>query len=144
MPCASAMSSGMSPQLPDSRGQAAAQGAGVSGTAGLAPWPQSNTKPHWTCSHYERKHQSHQARVQGNKSVVFGFSLFHFSSFVQKFLVVINVKSFHFSSCHCKCKLLQVHKPFFQQNHKPVSLGKQKRFFFFPFSTFTQQSKLSR
>lgn len=98
---------GMSPQLPDSGGQAAGKGAGGSGTVGLTPWPKSNTKPRWTCSHYERKRQSLQVRLQGKKVVMFSFSLFPLFSFFQKFLVVIKLKSLSFCSCHCKCSFFR-------------------------------------
>lgn len=73
------------------------------GTAGLAPWPKSNTQPRWTCSHYKRKQQSLQVRLQGKAAGTFSFSLFCLFSVVQKFWVVVSVKSLSFSSCRCKC-----------------------------------------
>lgn len=99
-----------------------------SGTVGLIPWPKSNTKPRWTCSHYERKRQSLQVRLQGKKVVMFSFSLFPLFSFFQKFLVVIKVKSLSFCSCHCKCSFFRFTR--FHSSKKITNWWVWEKFFF--------------
>lgn len=143
MPWASTMSSGNEP--PAARQQRAGSRKGgrcVSGSAGLAPWPKSNTKTMLDLqSLWKETSESpgQRAKQEGCNVRLLSVSLILLCS---KILSGYKYKILKILQLSLQMQLLQIHKfPFFQENHKLMSLGKEKSFFSFLNLYPTEQTK---